>query len=61
MAQLFVRLATAVTSIDVGTVEEWEWKGPTERFGRIAEQFGATNLAKRAAEIAAQRNDEAIQ
>ena len=56
LAQLFVRLATAVTDIDVGTVDEWVWKGPTERFGRIAEQFGATNLAKRAAEIAAQRN-----
>ena len=32
LAQLFVRLATAVTDIDVGTVDEWFWIGPTERF-----------------------------
>jgi 5'-3' exonuclease len=56
LAQLFVRLATAVTDIDVGTVSEWAWKGPTERFSRVAEQLGATNLAKRAAEVVAQRS-----
>jgi 5'-3' exonuclease len=56
LAQLFVHLATAVTDIDVGTVKEWEWKGPTGRFARVAEQFGATSLAKRAAEVAARRS-----
>jgi 5'-3' exonuclease len=56
LARLFVRLATAVTDIEVGTVEEWEWKGPTGLFDRIAEQFGASNLAKRAAELAARRS-----
>ena len=56
LAQLFVRLATAVTDIDVGTVEEWEWKGPTERFGRVAEQLGARELAKRAADAAGRRS-----
>ena len=41
LARLFVRLATAVTDIDVGTVDEWEWKGPTERFGEVVERIGA--------------------
>jgi 5'-3' exonuclease len=56
LARLFVRLATAVTDIDVGSVDQWEWKGPTDRFGDVAEQFGAPSLAKRAAEVAAQRS-----
>lgn len=56
LAQLFVHLATVVTDIDVGTVEDWEWKGPTERFSRVAERFGATNLAQRAADVAARRS-----
>jgi 5'-3' exonuclease len=55
-ARLFVRLATAVTDIDVGTVDEWEWNGPTQRFGELAERLGAPSLAKRAAELAARRN-----
>ena len=55
-ARLFVRLATAVTDIDVGTVDEWEWNGPTQRYGELAERLGAPSLAKRAAELAARRN-----
>ncbi len=55
-ARLFVRLATAVTDIDVGTVDEWEWSGPTQRFGELTERFAAPSLAKRAAELAARRN-----
>jgi 5'-3' exonuclease len=55
-ARLFVRLATAVTDIDVGTVDEWEWNGPTQRYGDLAERLGAPSLAKRAAELAARRN-----
>ena len=55
-ARLFVRIATAVTDIDVGTVDEWEWNGPTQRFGELAERFGAPSLTKRAAELAARRN-----
>jgi 5'-3' exonuclease len=55
-ARLFVRLATAVTDIHVGAVDEWEWTGPTERFGELAERLGAPNLVKRAADVAARRN-----
>lgn len=56
-AQLFVRLATAVTDIDVGTVNDWEWTGPTERFDEIAERIGSPGLARRAADLAAHRSD----
>ena len=56
MARLFVRLATVVTDIDVGTVDEWEWQGATERFGEVVERIGAPNLPKRAADLAAQRS-----
>ena len=56
MARLFVRLATVVTDIDVGTVDEWEWQGATERFGEVVERIGAPNLAKRAVDLAAQRS-----
>ncbi len=52
-ARLFVRLATAVTTIDVGTVDEWEWTGPAKRFVGVAEHIGAPSLAKRAADLAA--------
>jgi 5'-3' exonuclease len=55
MARLFVRLATVVTDIDVGAVDDWEWHGATERFEEVAERIGAPNLSKRAAKLAAQR------
>jgi tellurite resistance protein len=51
MARLFVRLATVVTDIDVGVVDDWEWHGATERFEEVAERIGAPNLSKRAAGI----------
>jgi 5'-3' exonuclease len=53
VARLFVHLATAVTDIEVGTVDDWEWTGPTERFGEVAERLGAPTLAKRATDTAA--------
>jgi 5'-3' exonuclease len=59
LAQLFVRLATAVTDIDVGTVDEWFWTGPTERFTGVAERLGAPGLATRAADLAARRSGSA--
>jgi 5'-3' exonuclease len=55
LARLFVHLATAVTAIDVGTVDEWEWTGPTDRFGELVQRFGAPGLAQRAAAVVAAR------
>jgi 5'-3' exonuclease len=54
-ARLFVHLATAVTDIDVGTVDEWEWNGPTDRFAEVAERIGAPSLPNRAADVALRR------
>jgi 5'-3' exonuclease len=43
-ALLFREIATVVTDIDVGTVDEWRWSGPTENFGAIADEIGAPDL-----------------
>ncbi len=48
LALLFRRIATIETDVAVGTVDDWEWHGPTDRFAAVAEQIGAPNLAVRA-------------
>ncbi len=48
LAELFVRVATVVDDLDVGAVDDWAWRGPTERFAAIAEQLGAGELVGRA-------------
>jgi 5'-3' exonuclease len=55
LALLFRRIATIETDVAVGTVDDWEWHGPTDRFAEIAEQIGAPNLALRAQSIARAR------
>ena len=34
LAVLFRRIATTEIDVPVGTVDEWEWKGPTDAFRR---------------------------
>ena len=55
LAQLFVRLATAVTDIDVGTVEDWVVEGADEAFrsGRRAIRRGKPGGAGRGSRSAA--------
>jgi 5'-3' exonuclease len=55
LALLFRRIATVEQGVDVGTVDEWEWRGPTPEFARWAGQLGAPELAERAAKLAASR------
>ncbi len=43
-ALLFREIATVVTDIDVGTVDDWRWRGPTEEFAEIATEIGAPGL-----------------
>ena len=43
-ALLFREIATVVTDIDVGTVDEWHWRGPTEGLGAVADEIGAPDL-----------------
>jgi hypothetical protein len=52
---LFRRIATTELDVPVGTVDEWEWKGPTDAFAEIAERIDAPNLVKRATALAANR------
>jgi len=55
LAVLFRRIATTELDVPVGTVDEWEWKGPTDAFAEIAERIDAPNLVKRATALAANR------
>ncbi len=43
-ALLFRKIATVDVDLDVGTVDEWEWTGPTDRFAAVAEDIGAPGL-----------------
>jgi 5'-3' exonuclease len=43
-ALLFREIATVVTDVDVGTVDEWRWSGPTAAFAAIADEIGAPDL-----------------
>jgi 5'-3' exonuclease len=52
LAVLFRLIATVDTSVDVGTVDDWRWTGPTPEFAAVAERLGAPALAERAARLA---------
>jgi 5'-3' exonuclease len=51
-ALLFRRLATIETDLDVGTVDDWRWTGPTDGFAALADDLEAPHLAARAAALA---------
>jgi 5'-3' exonuclease len=51
-ALLFRVIATVVTDVEVGTVDDWEWTGPTEAFADVAARLGAPGLAAYAARLA---------
>jgi 5'-3' exonuclease len=55
VAELFKDLATLRTDADVGTVDEWQWRGPRDDFSDWCERFGWPKLATRA-EKAARRS-----
>jgi 5'-3' exonuclease len=43
-ALLFREIATIVTDIDVGSVDDWKWQGPTSEFAAIADELDAPDL-----------------
>ena len=51
MADLFKKVATVITDVDddvrLGTVDDWEWRGPTKDIGRIARHLGMGDLEER--------------
>jgi len=55
LAILFRRIATTDTDVEVGTVDDWRWTGPTAEFAEWAERLGEPRLAERAAALAAGR------
>ncbi|MCU1401203.1 MAG: putative 5-3 exonuclease [Acidimicrobiales bacterium] len=54
-ALLFREIATVVTDLDVGGVDDWRWQGPTAEFASFATDLGAPQLADRAERLAAAR------
>ena len=52
LALLFRRIATVVTDIDVGSVDDWRWRGPLPEFAHTAAQLGAEHLVERAERLA---------
>jgi 5'-3' exonuclease len=55
LAELFRVLATLRTDAEVGTVDDWRWVGPTDRFDAWATRLGAPGLARRAERLAERR------
>ena len=55
LALLFRRVATIVTDVPVGTVDDWRWDGPTAALGDVAGRLGAPDLVERAKNAASRR------
>jgi 5'-3' exonuclease len=51
LAVLFRVIATVDRDVPVGTVDEWQWKGPTAGFPDVCERLGVPALATRAAAL----------
>jgi 5'-3' exonuclease len=51
-ALLFRQIATIETNVDVGTVDDWRWTGPTAGFDAVAEEIGAPELVPYARRLA---------
>jgi 5'-3' exonuclease len=51
MAELFKQVATVVTDVSddvpLGSVDDWEWRGPTKDLVAIAKQLNMTDLVER--------------
>jgi 5'-3' exonuclease len=54
-AFLFRKIATIQTDVDVGTVDDWRWTGPTDGFDAVAEEIGSPELAAYARRLAGGR------
>ncbi len=45
-ALLFRKIATVDTDVDVGSVDHWQWHGPTAGFAAIADELGSPDLVE---------------
>ncbi len=50
-ALLFRRIATVDTDLDVGTVDDWRWPGPTADLAAVADELGAADLLAQATRL----------
>lgn len=55
LAALFKKIATVVTTVNVGEVDDWQWHGPTAEFSALCDELGSPQLAKRSATLAQSR------
>lgn len=55
LAALFKKIATVVTTVNVGEVDDWQWHGPTAEFSALCDELGSPQLAKRSAMLAQSR------
>ena len=55
-AELFRHLATLRVDGDVGSVDDWAWRGPTRELGAWSERLGAPDLTDRAGKLAGARS-----
>ncbi len=53
-ALLFRRIATLDLDVEVGTVDDWKWAGPTDGFAEMAAALDAPDLLPYARRLAAQ-------
>ena len=51
-ALLFREIATVDTEVDVGTVDDWKWIGPTDEFAAVATELGSPELVAYAQRVA---------
>jgi 5'-3' exonuclease len=54
-AVLFRTIATIDDSVEVGAVDDWDWRGPTAQFESIAERIGSPHLAELATTLVRRR------
>lgn len=54
-ALLFRRIATVECDVPVGSVDDWQWRGPTPEFREMTERLDARRLQSRVAGLATER------
>jgi 5'-3' exonuclease len=55
LAELFLDLATLRTDAEVGSVDDWEWRGPTPDLAELAARLGSPAMVARASRLAERR------
>lgn len=54
-AELFKVLATLVTDLDVGSVDDWRWSGPSDGFAEWCDRLDVADVAQKVTRLAAER------